>query len=184
MKMKKLLLFGMVLPVIFLALSACNSSSNSNPSGNSRLSDGEIATFNFQNIRSEFFSSKEEYPYQPVITIVSSRSELEQYYEKNRMVLYDGNGNVLPDKKFLDSIEQYSNNYFTNKFLVIVRLVEPSGSIGHKVEKIDKNGDIVIQRLLPEMGTSDMAAWSIVIELNNNVKAEQYQAVLVDIKNY
>jgi hypothetical protein len=100
------------------------------------------------------------------------------------MVLYDGYGNVLPDTKFLDAIDKYSNDYFTSKFLVIVRLVEPSGSIGHKVEKIDKNGDIVIQRLMPEMGTADMAAWSILIELHNNLKMDQYQAVLVDVKNY
>jgi hypothetical protein len=181
--MKKLLTLGMAFSVIFLVCFACHSTNDSNSSGNSRLSDNETA-FNFQNIRSEFFSSKEEYPYQPYVTVVSSRDQLEQYYDKNRMVLYDGNGNILPDKKFLDAIDKYSNDYFTSKFLVIVRLIEPSGSIGHNVDKIDKNGDIVIQRLLPEMGTADMAAWSILIELHKNLKAEQYQAVLVDVKNY
>jgi hypothetical protein len=175
-------MLGMVFSVIFLVCVACHSTNDSNSAGNSRLSDNETAP-NFQNIRSEFFSSKEEYPYQPSVTVVSSRDQLEQYYEKNRMVLYDGNGNILPDTKFLDAIDKYSNDYFTSKSLVIVRLIEPSGSIGHKVEKIDKNGGIVIQRLLPEMGTADMAAWSILIELHNSFKVDQYQVDLVDVKN-
>ena len=89
----------------------------------------------------------------------------------------------MPDNNFLDAIAKYSDGYFADNYLVIVRLVEGSGSIRHKVERIDENGDIVINRLLPGMGTADMAAWSILIEVNNNFEAEQFRVVLFDIRD-
>jgi hypothetical protein len=134
---------------------------------------------NVQYIRTEFFPFA-EHPIPP-ITIVSSKEDMEQYYEKHKNKGWDLDGNLVPDYDFLDAIEKYSDDYFADNYLVIVRIVEGSGSILHKVERIDKNGDIVINRLLPEMGTCDMAAWSILIELNNNFEAEQFKVVLVDV---
>jgi hypothetical protein len=66
---------------------------------------------------------------------------------------------------------------------VIVGLVENSGSNRHKVVKIDEDGVIVINRLLPaEAVTADMASWSILIELNKNNTFKQFKAELVDKK--
>jgi hypothetical protein len=81
----------------------------------------------------------------------------------------------------LNAIEKYSDDFFAGNYLVIVLLGEGSGSIRHKVERVDTNGDIVITRQLPEIGTADMAAWNIIIELNNDFKPEQYQVVLTDM---
>ncbi len=64
---------------------------------------------------------------------------------------------------------------------MIVELWEPSGSIRHKVERIDENGNIIINRLMPEIGTTDIGQWSIIIELNNNFKFEKFKTVFVDI---
>jgi hypothetical protein len=81
-----------------------------------------------------------------------------------------------------DSIyEEYPDDFFTNNYLVIVEFVETSGSIRHKVERINENGDIVISCLLPEYGTDDIAAWSIIIELSKDVKIEKFKAVVVDV---
>jgi hypothetical protein len=139
-------------------------------------------SLNVQYIRTEFFPFA-EYP-NPTITIVSSKEDLEQYYEKHKQRGWDLDGNLVPDYNFLDAIEKYSDDYFAENYLVIVRIVEGSGSIRHKMEKINENGDIVINRLLPECGTCDMAAWSILIELNNNFEAEQFQVVRFDVRDY
>jgi len=83
----------------------------------------------------------------------------------------------------MDVILKYSSSFFEDNFLVIVSLQENSGSIRHNVERIDENGDIVINRLEPEIGTADMAEWNIIIELANSTKTEQFRPVFVNIKN-
>jgi len=183
MRMKKSIIFGFVLAVIFMGFSACDDKNDTNPFDEPailRLSDGSYIPLNVQYIRTEF-SNYAEYPYPVKFAIISSTNELEQYFSKRRIMypfVYDEYGNLLTDETFLNPIEQYSDNYFEDNFLVIVNLVEGSGSNRHKVESVDENGDISIKRLLPgpgHAGTADMAAWSIVIELNNEYKKEQYQ---------
>jgi hypothetical protein len=60
---------------------------------------------------------------------------------------------------------------------------EGSGSIRHEIEHIHKNGDIIINRLLPDKDivmTADMAEWHIIIELSNDFKPEQLNIILHD----
>ena len=115
----------------------------------------------------------------PMVSIISTKSELEQYYETYVSSKYDSYPNVYTGD-FLDATKNYSDDFFRDNFLVIVLLEEGSGSIRHKVERIDKNGDIIITRLLPEVGTADMAEWNIIIELDSDFKLDQYGLVLVD----
>jgi len=176
--MRKSIIFGFVLSVVCMALFACDDKKDTGPSDEQsylRLSDGSKVPLNVHYIRTQYFG----YPPSARITIVSSANELEQYYEENRMRIYDGYGNLMADESFWGVIEQYFNNYFADNSLLIVGLTENSGSNRHKVERIDENGDIVIKRLLPEIGTDDMAAWCIVIELKNSYKKEQYRAVIL-----
>jgi hypothetical protein len=146
---------------------------------------GLDAPLNVQYIRAAYiYDADAGWPIKPSATIVSSKEDLEQYYEKHKNRIWDGYGNEMPDKNFLGAIERYSDEYFADNFLVIVDLVEGSGSVRHKVERIDENGNIVINRLLPGVGTDDMAAWSILIELDNNFKEEQFRVVLSDVRDY
>ena len=105
----------------------------------------------------------------PVVTVISSNDELKQYYEKYSEK-YDfssrSNAYLGTSIGFIDGIEHYSDTFFAESFLVLVLLEEGSGAIRHKVESVEENGDIVISRLLPEMGTADMAQWHIIIELD------------------
>lgn len=82
---------------------------------------------------------------------------------------------------FLDIITSYEQDYFQNNYLIFVLLEEPSGSIRHKVSNIEKTGDerlsISIDRLVPELGTDDMAQWHIILELSR----EKYEASFEDI---
>jgi hypothetical protein len=185
--MKKLIQYSLPLLVIFITFSACANTADSrqiyDEPSHPMQSDGSRTGLNVQYIRTEYFSDA-EYPNPAIITVVSSKSSLQEYYEKQKKRVYGASGNLLPDVDFLNAIEKYSDGYFADNFLVIVALVEGSGSIRHKVEKIDGNGIITIKRLLPEMGTADMAAWSIIIELDNSAKGEQFMAVLVDERLY
>ena len=132
-----------------------------------------VDTFNVQYIRSYFTSIVDS------IVLVSSKNEIEQYYKENKQWIIDEYGNEI-DKDFLNAIEKYSDNYFADNFLVIIKCVEPSGGNRHSVESIDENGNIVINRLLYGL-TCDIGCWSIMIELNNKFKSKQYKATFVEV---
>ena len=112
-------------------------------------------------IRTVYFSCVEN----PVVTVLSSKKEYEQYFR---------------DVSSFEEVKAYPDSFFANNFIVVVFLTEGSGSIRHKVERIDEKGDIIIRRLLPEIGTDDMAAWNIIIELNKNFNPKQFGVTFIN----
>ena len=122
-------------------------------------------------IRTSWWSSGVEYP---LITVVSSKDQLEQYAVKYQT----GPWGTFPGNVWA-AFPEYTDDFFTENYLVIVLLGEGSGGNRHKVEKIDANGDIFIRRTV--FGTTaDMAAWHIIIELKNDFKLGEYQLVRVN----
>jgi hypothetical protein len=119
-----------------------------------------------------------------ITTVISSKSKLEQYYEDACPNRYYPDENVdYFAKIFRDSIEKYTDGFFTEHYLVIVLLEERSGSIRHEVEKIDEHGNIFINSFVPgnEMYiTDDMAEWHIVIEINKSFNPEQFTAKITN----
>jgi len=111
----------------------------------------------------------------PIISIISAKSELEQYYETYVKSIFNSNAGL-----FLEKTKIYSDDFFANNYLVVIFLEESSGSITHKVEKIDENGDVTINRLIPQIGTCDMAEWNIIIELDKSFNPHQFSVVLID----
>ena len=124
--------------------------------------DGNEIDFNAQYLRTSYSSRLN----QAEITVVSSVNELNRYFENRR----------------ISEIEKYTDNFFANNFLVIAGLVESSGSNRHEVKSVSETGDIVINRLVPEIGTADMAAWNIIIELNKNINTRQFKVSLVEVE--
>jgi len=108
----------------------------------------------------------------PITTIISSKSDLEQYCE-----LYQDTYDLTI---FRDAINVYTNDFFVGNFLAVVILQEGSGSIGHKVERIETNGDIIICRLIPSIQTADMAVWNIIIELDNIFRVGRFRVKFID----
>ena len=106
----------------------------------------------------------------PMVTVMSSRDDLERYYDSYNKKYDLSSG-------FKDAMTNYSGDFFANAFLVVVLLEEGSGSIRHKVESIDEAGNIKITRLVPDVGTDDMAEWNIIIELNKKYKAELFRVI-------
>ena len=75
---------------------------------------------------------------------------------------------------FLDACDKYDDAYFERQNLVLIILEEGSGSIRHEITDVrkrrDENGaslgwDITIKRIVPEMGTDDMAQWHLFLEV-------------------
>jgi len=124
-------------------------------------SQSDLIAFNAQYIRGSYSSSLN----QGNTTVVTSMSELNPYFRTNRT----------------NAIEKYNDNFFADNFLVIVSLIETSGSIRHEVKSVSANGDILINRLVPGIGTADMAAWSIIIELNKSFTTRQFKVSLVEV---
>ncbi len=107
----------------------------------------------------QYIRTHSDYGRDPIVSVISSKEELEEYYELHK--------DVNRNPAFENVPGTYSDDFFADSFLAIIRLEEGSGSIRHKVEKISGNGDIAVSRLIPAIGTCDMATWHIIIELKH-----------------
>ena len=101
----------------------------------------------------------------PGYVIIKSKEELENYYKENESAYYF-NLSLGGSDSFEDSIKKYDEAWFENNMLIMVVALEPSGGIGHVVEALTKSA-VYIKRLIPEVGTTDMDAWHIIIEADS-----------------
>ena len=168
MKKNRLAYFFTVILILTFSLPglACYSMPASSLSGSDLIvsDEQEIAPpFNAHYLRGVYSSV----PANRNIVVISSTRELEQYYHVNRRKT--GNLNLI-----------WNESFFVENFLVLVNLTESSGSIRHEVERIDPNGNIVIRRIIPQIGTADMARWNIFIEINNKNRAENYKIEIIN----
>ena len=130
--------------------------------------------FEAQYIRTDGYSEDRNYPFHVVI---NSREELEAYYEANKEVFdLERKEKVYSDTTigFLDACDKYDDSYFERQNLVLIVLEEGSGSIRHEITDVrphrNENGalvgwDITIDRIVPEVGTDDMAQWHLLLEV-------------------
>ena len=78
---------------------------------------------------------------------------------------------VFDDDKLKNELDNYTEEYFKNKVLVIVTIVESSGSNSNSIYRVAKkeNGTslyVFVDRETPEFGTADMAMWHLLVEIN------------------
>lgn len=109
----------------------------------------------------------------PAVHIIRSVEELTAYYEANKETFYLGrNENPASDSTigFLDACDKYDEAFFESKYLLFVLLEEGSGSIRHKVTRVQQlpgnQLSVNIDTITPEIGTEDMAQWHIILELD------------------
>lgn len=138
------------------------------PGGGSEPFRGTGETvFKAQYIRTDGYQDGRDYP---AAAVISSRAELDAYYEANKD-LYDlsHRETIAADSTagFIDAMAKYDEDWFASHQLVIVLLEEGSGSIRHEVANVasGEKPEITIRRIIPELGTCDMAEWHILIEL-------------------
>ena len=103
-----------------------------------------------QYVRTDHYTQDAQYPQ---VFVFDSVDALRSYGEYDRLQEYCGG---------------YTEEFFKDRFLVAVLVEEPSGSNSHEVTKIEQTDDktvICIDRIIPPVGTDDMARWHILAEL-------------------
>ncbi len=125
--------------------------------------------FEAQYIRTNSFDYEEN---RPQAVLISSDGELSDYYLQNKS-LYDleRKETVYSDTTigFLDAADRYNSSFFQDKALIFIILIEGSGSVRHRVEQVTVSpvgATVEIKTLSSEVGTCDMAAWHIIIEID------------------
>lgn len=102
-----------------------------------------------------------------IIEIIESVDEMYAYYEEN-MYNYDLLGDPF-NASWIEACSDYTAEWFEGNVLVMVKLIEGSGSISHEVTSVKKSGNnisISIKRNTPEIGTCDMAGWHIMMGIS------------------
>ena len=126
-----------------------------------------MTEYTAQYIRTDGYRDGEVYPKAFLIT---DAEELNRYYEENRDFYDFGHREkVYADSSigFADAIGKYDAAWFENHRLILVVLEEGSGSVRHELAGVmpRENGlTVEIVSRIPEVGTSDMAEWHILIE--------------------
>jgi len=128
------------------------------------------AEFEAQYIRTNGYHDGAEYPR---TVLIESREALEKYYEDNKE-LYDlaHKEKVYSDTTvgFADAMEKYTEEWFADHVLLMVLLEEGSGSVRHEVTQVTADS-VTIKRIVPEVGTDDMAEWHVLIELGSDFES-------------
>ena len=107
------------------------------------------------------FDDKQSFPY---AVMVDSSAELTSYYLTNKSPCGLGDS-------FKKAISTYDVEFFNSKVIVFVALMENSGSIKHEVKEVFMENDALVvnvERIVPEVGTDDMAGWHVILELDNS----------------
>lgn len=89
--------------------------------------------------------------------IIDSADELNEYVSVENCM------------KLSNAVEKYDESFFEDKTLVFVLLSEGSGSVSHKIRSINFNNGVLevkVKRKVPEMGTCDMAEWTVMFEIS------------------
>ena len=136
-----------------------------------------------QYIRTNGYHEDVEYP---VVKIIRSVDELNAYYNAAKGK-YDlaRKEKVYSDTTigFLNACDKYDDAYFEEQILVMVLLEEGSGSIRHNVDYVKTGSDgtlhVGIRRIVPEIGTDDMAQWHILIEPEKGISVADESDVVV-----
>ena len=154
------------------------------------LTDSASSGFAARYFRTDGYRDGVSYPF--ALTF-SGPDELMRYYDTHKD-LYDFSrhevgGTYAADYAadaapcFADAVAAYDAAWFRSHRLILVVLEEGSGSVRHRVDGVRTVGNettVDITRLVPEVGTDDMAEWHILIEVGS---AAQTVRVRLDNQN-
>ena len=118
----------------------------------------EAYAFEARYIRTDGYSEERCYPYHIVI---SSRAELEAYYEAYKDIYDLGRREIVYSDTsigFLDACDKYDDTYFERQNLVLIVLQEGSGSIRHEITDVRRHS--------MENGTMD--GWDVTEDFADN----------------
>ena len=115
----------------------------------------------------------------PKIVKIKTTRELKDYYDNNRAIYqfhigYYSEASMADD--VFSELSVYNDGFFEHKLLLFIILQEGSGSVRHRVESVvSTNGalSVNIARIVPEIGTADMAQWHIALELDKTLSDKE-----------
>lgn len=130
-----------------------------------RISEGTVTldTGSVQYIRTVRHCDDCEYPH---TVVIRSQQELYDYYTENKYdygLWNDWHSSV----SFINAAEKYDSAFFEDNALLLVLMLEGSGSYRHHATDISEQDGTVtvnVERLTPGIFTDDMAMWHIIIE--------------------
>lgn len=148
--MKKLLTF-VVLFIGILGLGACED----DPNETKRLTvNGKTSYYRIRTDQKVFEDALDE-----TVTIIKDHNSLNEYFDTVDS-FYDIN-------QLTKQTKPYDEEFFETNTLILISLHENSGSITHTLEQleiVDETLETLVRRHIGELGTTDMAAWHMVIE--------------------
>ena len=114
------------------------------------------------------------------VTVIRTRWELDCYFDT--FPYPDATWNNEPT--LTQIFQRYDENYFASRDLIIAFVAEGSGSVRHKVNAVSRDDTtgqwtIDIERLIPEIGTGDMAYWQILIEPPKDMRVQVGDTFLI-----
>ncbi len=132
-------------------------------------------------VRTNGYVDGEKYPKTVIIT---SRAELDKYYEDNKNV-YELGSEISSAITFWHACSGYDDAFFAEKNLVLIVLESGTGMISYNVTGAFYGEGYLavnIDASSPEVVTSDMAEWHLILETPKTVKAEDKVAVQITPK--
>ncbi|MCL2588014.1 MAG: hypothetical protein FWD84_01250 [Oscillospiraceae bacterium] len=116
--------------------------------------------------------------FEPGFSVIDSHEELMAYYERHAALC---EANEFTDDCALSTVlMSYTPAQFRLHYLVIVRPEADSGSVRFEVQGIRENGEIVIERLVPEIMTMDLVYHYIILGVPRDFHPPEFTVVFVD----
>ncbi len=122
-------------------------------------------------LRTDYYDGEDN---EKVIFLLTSVEELNGFY-----------GSTSAERPLVEQygaeLKDFDEDFFTKNVLMVVKLIEGSGSVRHKVKRLEFAKDAegkrtlrpIIQWLIPEAGTCDMASWHILIPVSRDKQPEE-----------
>lgn len=183
--MKKIVLLPLILLTVLsllLSLTAClDTQMPDDPSDSESDPPPADAPVNDTSFDAQY--SRSGYPEQlgPLaVTVIRTRWELDCYLDT--FPYPDASVDNAPT--LIQLCERYDEEFFSSRDLIIVFLMEGSGSIRHQVNAVYRDSAtgtwaIDIERIIPEVGTDDEAWWQILIEPPKDMRVQAGDTFLI-----
>ena len=208
--MKKYITFVLTLLFTFV-LASCELNNSQNDFSSSSETSQENSDSNLSEVNSDYtksdifieqpntqyirtgYSSLDAQNYQ----LITHYSDLNWYYQNNKDICFlernePGNASDLTIG-FLDAIDKYNTKWFDENALVLIPLIESSGSITHTINSYEVDMGVLkinIKSNIPEVCTDDMAGWHLIMEVKqshiqdlNCVEIYRDNILLNEVKN-
>ena len=101
----------------------------------------------------------------PIVKKIESVDELNAYYKDN-MDNYNFSDSSGESISFTTAIDEYDEAFFEDSFLILILTEESSEDISYEVSEINKDGDILINKILPDEEGTALINWHTIVEIS------------------